>query len=83
MYVRGNVCGILDVVEFEINEVIKMINITVWMQKFLQILNETFRDRVWFVGLQGSYGRDEATETREIILLPRLMLRSFAIGPSS
>ena len=63
---KENVCGILDVVEFEINEVIKMIDITVWMQKFLQILNETFRDRVWFVGLQGSYGRGEATETSDI-----------------
>ena len=51
MYVRENVCGILDVVKFEINEVIKLINITVWMQKFLQTLKETFRDRVWFVGL--------------------------------
>ena len=66
MYVRENVCGILDVVKFEINEVIKLINITVWMQKFLQILNETFRDRVWFVCLQGSYGRGEATETSDI-----------------
>ena len=43
-----------------------MIDITVWMQKFLQMLNETFRDRVWFVGLQGSYGRGEATETSDI-----------------
>ena len=66
MYVRENVCGILDVVKFEINEVIKLINITVWMQKFLQTLKETFRDRVWFVGLQGSYGRGEATETSDI-----------------
>ena len=36
------------------------------MSKFLQILNETFKDRVWFVGLQGSYGRGEATETSDI-----------------
>ena len=43
-----------------------MIDITVWMKNFLQILNETFRDRVWFVGLQGSYGRGEATETSDI-----------------
>ena len=43
-----------------------MIDITVWMQKFLQILNETFGNRVWFVGLQGSYGRGEATETSDI-----------------
>ena len=43
-----------------------MIDITVWMQDFLQILNETFADRVWFVGLQGSYGRGEETETSDI-----------------
>ena len=43
-----------------------MIEITAWMQNFLQILNETFANRVWFVGLQGSYGRGEATETSDI-----------------
>ena len=52
--------------KFQFDEVIKMIDITSWMQNFLQILNETFGDRVWFVGLQGSYGRDEATETSDI-----------------
>ncbi len=43
-----------------------MIDITTWMQNFLQTLNETFRDRVWFVGLQGSYGRGEARNTSDI-----------------
>ena len=43
-----------------------MIDITAWMHNFLQILNETFANRVWFVGLQGSYGRGEATETSDI-----------------
>ena len=43
-----------------------MIDVTVWVKKFLQILNETFADRVWFVGLQGSYGRGEATENSDI-----------------
>ena len=43
-----------------------MIDITVWMQDFLQTLNENFANRVWFVGLQGSYGRGEATETSDI-----------------
>ena len=43
-----------------------MIDISAWMQKFLQALNETFANRVWFVGLQGSYGRGEATETSDI-----------------
>ena len=43
-----------------------MIDITAWMQNFLQKLNETFANRVWFVGLQGSYGRGEATDTSDI-----------------
>ena len=43
-----------------------MIDITMWMQNFLQKLNEKFASRVWFVGLQGSYGRGEATETSDI-----------------
>ena len=43
-----------------------MIDITTWMQNFLQTLNETFANRVWFVGLQGSFARGEATETSDI-----------------
>ena len=43
-----------------------MIDITAWTKNFLQTLNETFANRVWFVGIQGSYGRGEATETSDI-----------------
>ena len=43
-----------------------MVDITAWMNEFLQKLNHTFENRVWFVGLQGSYGRGEATETSDI-----------------
>ena len=43
-----------------------MIDITTWMQNFLQTLNKTFANRVWFVGLQGSFARGEATETSDI-----------------
>ena len=43
-----------------------MIDITTCMQKFLHSLNETFANRVWFVGLQGSYGRGEACDTSDI-----------------
>ncbi len=43
-----------------------MIDINVWMNEFLQKLNEVFANRVWFVGLQGSYGRGEATATSDI-----------------
>ena len=50
--------------KFEIREV--MIDINVWMNDFLRKLNEVFANRVWFVGLQGSYGRGEATETSDI-----------------
>ena len=43
-----------------------MIDITAWMQTFLQKLNETFANRVWFVGLQGSYSRGEARDTSDV-----------------
>ena len=43
-----------------------MIDITAWTKNFLQTLNETFANRVWFVGLQGSYGRGEACDTSDI-----------------
>jgi hypothetical protein len=36
------------------------------MDKFVGVLEEHFGDRVWFVGLQGSYGRGEASETSDI-----------------
>jgi predicted nucleotidyltransferase len=47
-------------------EVIQVIDISTWMQDFLQTLNEAFANRVWFLGLQGSYGRGEATQTSDI-----------------
>ena len=43
-----------------------MIDINVWMSDFIQKLNEVFASRVWFIGLQGSYGRGEATKTSDI-----------------
>ena len=43
-----------------------MIYINVWMNDFIQKLDNIFADRVWFVGLQGSYGRGEATESSDI-----------------
>ena len=43
-----------------------MVDINSWLEEFLQKLIETFKSRVWFVGLQGSYGRGEATETSDI-----------------
>ncbi len=43
-----------------------MIDVSAWMNRFLQVLTDTFPDRVWFVGLQGSYARGEATESSDI-----------------
>ena len=59
-----------------------MIDITVWMKNFLQTLNKTFENRVWFVGLQGSYGRGEATETSDIdvvVILDELSAKDIQI----
>ena len=43
-----------------------MIDIDIWMKYFLKALDETFKQRVWFVGIQGSYARGEATENSDI-----------------
>lgn len=43
-----------------------MIDINTWINEFLLKLNNTFKDRIWFVGLQGSYSRGEATNTSDI-----------------
>lgn len=43
-----------------------MIDISAWADNFLQALTQNFGERIWFVGLQGSYARGEATETSDI-----------------
>ena len=43
-----------------------MLDINSWTAKFLKTVDEAFGNRVWFVGLQGSYGRGEATDTSDI-----------------
>ena len=43
-----------------------MIDINVWMNDFLQQLDEVFGSRIWFVGLEGSYAGSEATENSDI-----------------
>lgn len=37
-----------------------------WLSEFTDKTEKTFNDRVRFIGLQGSYGRGEATETSDI-----------------
>lgn len=52
-----------------------MIDIDAWCKDFLKALDGTFGGRVWFVGLQGSYGRGEATDASDIdmvVVLDRL-----------
>lgn len=43
-----------------------MIEITEFIKKYMAALDQAFPDRVWFAGLQGSYGRGEATEASDI-----------------
>lgn len=43
-----------------------MVDIQKWLDLFCAELGRVFGDRIWFVGLQGSYGRNEATDTSDI-----------------
>ncbi len=43
-----------------------MIDINSFTNQFLMALNKSFDGRIFFVGLQGSYARGEATETSDI-----------------
>ena len=59
-----------------------MINITSFIEDFSSALNESLGERVWFLGLQGSYGRGEATDTSDIdlvVILDELMPRDIEI----
>lgn len=46
-----------------------MVNITEFMNQFTKALDDSFGERVWFVGLHGSYSRGEATESSDIDLV--------------
>ena len=41
-------------------------DISVWTNNFMKMLEDRFGQRIWFVGLQGSFGRGEATEKSDI-----------------
>lgn len=55
-----------------------MIEITSWINNFLQALTKNFGERVYFVGLQGSYARGEATEKSDIDIVVILDELSFS-----
>lgn len=46
-----------------------MIDIASFIEGFSSELDKCFGERVWFFGLQGSYGRGEATESSDIDLV--------------
>lgn len=59
-----------------------MIDIDIWMKYFLKALDETFKQRVWFVGIQGSYARGEVTENSDIdmvVILDELTINDLQI----
>ena len=43
-----------------------MVDIKCWMELFIKKLEDVFSGRIWFLGLQGSYGRNEATDSSDI-----------------
>ena len=43
-----------------------MLNIELWLTEFQTKLNETFPNRIFFLGLQGSYARGEATDRSDL-----------------
>lgn len=45
---------------------INMLNIDEWISNYKKVILDNFKDRIKFIGLQGSYVRDEATEDSDI-----------------
>ena len=41
-----------------------MLNIQEWIEQFQKEILLNFKERICFIGLQGSYARGEATENR-------------------
>ena len=59
-----------------------MINIEEWLANYMKVLRATFSERLWFVGLQGSYGRGEATSSSDIdvvVILDQLSIMDVKI----
>lgn len=54
-----------------------MIDIERWIKGFTERVNAVFESRVWFLGLQGSYARGEATDKSDIdvvVILDRVRI---------
>ena len=43
-----------------------MMDISAWMKDYVKLVTRSFGNRVWFVGLQGSRARGEATQASDI-----------------
>ena len=59
-----------------------MVDIKSWMSIFTEKVEQTFAGRVWFVGLQGSRSRGEATDTSDIdvvVILDELRINDLKI----
>ena len=59
-----------------------MIDIKNWIAEFTNKVGQAFKSRVWFIGLQGSYGRSEATETSDIdvvVILDELRINDLKV----
>lgn len=59
-----------------------MIDIKSWINIFTDKAEHIFEGRIWFIGLQGSYGRGEATETSDIdvvVILDELRINDLKV----
>lgn len=59
-----------------------MVNIDVWVDSFTCKLKSVFENRIEFIGLQGSYGRGEASRTSDIdivVILDKLQTSDIQI----
>lgn len=43
-----------------------MIDINKWLELYIKVIKESFSNRIVFIGLQGSYARNEASENSDI-----------------
>lgn len=60
-----------------------MVEIGQWMEGYVSAVERVFGDRAIFIGLQGSYGRGEPTESSDIdvvLILDRLNPAARRVG---